>query len=97
MRHNELCDGVADLAGKDFTPSHVRDHPLISAGFNVNRLKVNTDRTKDTPVPDNMPPLDATEEKGELLIRDLWQIGTDSVTYMRVMKTDAKSHLAKTP
>ena len=44
-----------------------------------------------------MPPLDATEEKGELLIRDLWQIGTDSVTYMRVMNTDAKSHLAKTP
>ena len=28
-RHNEICDGVADLAGKDFTPSHVRNDPLI--------------------------------------------------------------------
>ena len=27
--HNELRDGVADLAGKSFTPSHVRDDPLI--------------------------------------------------------------------
>ena len=27
--HNELCDGVADLAGKAFTPFHVRDEPLI--------------------------------------------------------------------
>ena len=27
--HNDLRDGVADLAGKDFTPSHVRDDPLI--------------------------------------------------------------------
>ena len=28
-RHNELRDGVTDLAGKAFTPSHVRNNPLI--------------------------------------------------------------------
>ena len=28
-RHNELRDRVADLARKAFTPSHVRDDPLI--------------------------------------------------------------------
>ena len=28
-RHNELRDGLADLAGKAFNPSHVRDDPLI--------------------------------------------------------------------
>ena len=28
-RHNELYDGVADLVGKAFTPSHVRNDPLI--------------------------------------------------------------------
>ena len=28
-RHNELHDGVADLAGKAFTPSQVREDPLI--------------------------------------------------------------------
>ena len=37
-RHNELCDGVADLAGKVFTPSHVRDDPLIYSGSSVNRF-----------------------------------------------------------
>ena len=30
--HNELRDGVADLAGKAFTPSQVRDDPLIYQG-----------------------------------------------------------------
>ena len=28
-RHNELRDGVADLASKAFTPTHVRNDPLI--------------------------------------------------------------------
>ena len=28
-RHNELRDRVTDLASKAFTPSHVRDDPLI--------------------------------------------------------------------
>ena len=28
-RHNELRDGVADLASRAFTPSHVRNDPLI--------------------------------------------------------------------
>ena len=28
-RHNELRDGVAELAGKAITPAHVRDDPLI--------------------------------------------------------------------
>ena len=31
-RHNELRDRVADLSVKDFTPSHVRDDPLIYSG-----------------------------------------------------------------
>ena len=37
------------------------------------------------------------EYKGDLLIRDLWQNGTDSVNGMRVVNTEAKYHLAKTP
>ena len=28
-RHNEICDGVLDLAGKVFTYSRVRNDPLI--------------------------------------------------------------------
>ena len=41
--------------------------------------------------------LEAMEQKVDLLIRDLWLNGTDSVHYMRVMNTDAKPHSAKTP
>ena len=28
-RHNQLCDGVADLTGKAFTPSHLRDLSIL--------------------------------------------------------------------
>ena len=44
-----------------------------------------------------MPPLEATGHKGEPLIRDLWQDRTDSVHDMRVINTDTKYHLSKTP
>ena len=38
-RHNELRDGVADLAGKAFTPSHVQNNPLIYSGCTVKKTK----------------------------------------------------------
>ena len=44
-----------------------------------------------------MPPLEATEHEGNLLIRELCQNGTDSVQKMRIVNTYAKSHLTKTP
>ena len=34
-RHNELRDGVADLASRAFTPSHVHNDPLIYQGCAV--------------------------------------------------------------
>ena len=43
--------------------------------------------TSDTPT------LEATEHKVDLLIRDIWNNGTD----MRVVNTDAKCHSVKTP
>ena len=43
------------------------------------------------------PQLEATEQKGDLLILDFWQNGTDSVHDMRIVNTDANFHLAKTP
>ena len=44
-----------------------------------------------------MPQLDATEQKVDLLIHDLWQNGNDSVHDMRVGNTYVKSYSAKTP
>ena len=37
------------------------------------------------------------EQKGDLLLRDLWQNGTDSVHDMRFVNTDAKSYCEKSP
>ena len=37
--HNELRDGVENLANKTFTPSHVRNDPLIYSGRAVRRTK----------------------------------------------------------
>ena len=67
---NELRYSVADLAGKSFTPSHMRNDPLIYSGRSVKR-------TKATPAGDSgnkdcavaTPPV-VTEQKGDLLIRD---------------------------
>ena len=51
-RHNELLDGVADLAGKSFNPSHVRDDPLIYSGRAVRRTKPTpAGSTKPNPLP----------------------------------------------
>ena len=41
------------------------------------------------------PPPEVTEQKGDLLIREIWQNGTDSVHDMRVVNTYAKSHRTK--
>ena len=37
------------------------------------------------------------EQKGDLMICDLWQNETDSVQDMPVVNTEAKFHSAKTP
>ena len=47
VRQNELRDGVADLEGKDFTPSHVRDDPLIYSSRAVKRLKAMPARARE--------------------------------------------------
>ena len=94
--HNKLRDEVADLEGKAFTPSHVSDDLLIFSGCAMKRSKENPSRIKGTTVLDVMPPIGAMEQKGDLLIRDLWQNGTDSLHDMRIVNIDAKSYSAKT-
>ena len=46
--HNEIRDGVADLAGKAFTPTHVRDDPLIFSGRAVKRTNAEPARQAET-------------------------------------------------
>ena len=86
--HNELRDGVADLAGKAFTPAHVRNDPLIYSGCAMRRMKsmpVGSNISKSSETTTEAP--EVTEQKGDLLIRDLWQQGTDSVHDTHVVNT----------
>ena len=46
--HNEHRDGVVDLAGKDFTPSHMRDDLLIYQGCAMKRAKSKPAGPSDT-------------------------------------------------
>ena len=77
-RHNELRDGVADMASRAFTPSHVRNNPLIYQGCAMRRTKAQPTGPRDSTTSGDTTP-EATEQKGDLLIRDLWANGTDSV------------------
>ena len=61
-------------------------------------------RTKATPVRDNennnqagVPPPEVREQKGDLLIRDLCQNGTDSVHDIHVVNTDSMLHRTNEP
>ena len=68
-RHNELDDGLADLAGKAFTPSHVRNDPLIYSGSALRRTKPTpAGSNKNTPSEQSAAP-EFTEQKGDLLSR----------------------------
>ena len=41
--------------------------------------------------------LDHSEQKGDLLICDLWKIGTDSIHDVRAVNTDTLSYHNKSP
>ena len=77
--HNDLRDGVTDLAGKVFTPSYMRNDPLIYQGCSVKGKKAKPAGPSDTTDPDDTP-LEAMEYKGDILLRYLWQNGTTVFT-----------------
>ena len=53
--------------------------------------------TKPYPTSETPAAPEVTEQKGDLLIRDLWQPGTDSVHDLRVVNTDTLTYLKKAP
>ena len=50
-RNNDIRDGVSNLAGKAFTPSNVRDDPLIYSGRAVKRTKATPDEASKKKIP----------------------------------------------
>ena len=95
--HNDPQYRVAELDGKAFIPSHVQDNPLIFAGCAMKRPKAKLSGTIGSTDRDGASSPRSTEQKGDLLIRDLWQNRTDSVHNMRVVNNDANTHSVKTP
>ena len=67
-RNNKICDGVLDLAGKAFTPAHVRDEPKIFTGRAV---QVGKAKGKAKGKGTEAPPPEERREKGGLLIWNL--------------------------
>ena len=70
------------------------NNPLIFAGCAGKRTTTKTATSKTTP---QKKKLEATEQKGDLLIRDLWQNETVIVYDMGVVNTYAKYHSSNTP
>ena len=91
-RHNELRDGVSDLAGKVFTPAHVRDEPTIISGRAVHGGEAKSKEKGKGPSSQ-----DKGEEKGDTLIRNLWMQETYSIQDMNFVNTDAVSYQYKIP
>ena len=75
----------------------MRSNPLIFAGCALKRPKYRPVSTSGPTDRDGAPPAEAMEQKGDLLIRDLWHNGTEYVYNMRVLNTDAKTDAMKTP
>ena len=61
----------------------------------MNRPKAKPARTTGTTDRDNAPLTEVTEQKLDLLIRELWKNRKDSVHDMHAMSTDAKSYSSK--
>ena len=92
VRQKELRDGVANLAGKAFTPTHVHDNPKTFIGCAVcgGKAKAKAKFKEASPQGEG-------GEKGGLLIRDLYMQGTDSIHDMHAVNTDAISYQSKNP
>ena len=70
----------------------MREDPKIFIGRAVRGGKSKS-KGKDKEAPST----EEGEEKGDLLIRDLWTQGMESIHGMRVVNTGAVSHQYKTP
>ena len=68
--HDELCDGVANLARKSLMPTHVSNKPLIHPGCAVQILRGPLYRYHP---PNNISGAEVYfKQKGKLLIRYMW-------------------------
>jgi hypothetical protein len=88
FRQGEIRDELASLASRAFTPSAVRNEPLMHDGANEHM------RTLPNKVTNHDADKEAAtgeDERGDFLIRGFWTAGTDCILDVRVTDRDAKS------
>jgi hypothetical protein len=91
-RHDEVKYVLRDLASKAFIPSVVRDEPLIHTSRPAVQMS-----DLDQPDPSVSCILHKGDDRGDVLIRGLWESGTDCIIDVRVTDLDAKSNISKDP
>lgn len=95
QRHNEIAGELMDWAKKATTPTAVRDEPLIHP---VSK-PAQKDAAKNPPDDANPSSDQDTKdgERGDILIRGLFQRGSDCIIDVRVTDLDCKSQRNKDP
>jgi hypothetical protein len=90
FRHNEIRDELIHLASKAFTPSAVRDEPLIRG-----RSTENVNLCSPSETSDKQPT--KQDDRGDILLRGFWARGTECIVDVRVTDTDANSYKTRDP
>jgi hypothetical protein len=96
MRHDEIVGELVDWATKALYTSAVRVEPLIQ----MDSAAAGADKAKQPTTSDNNPPrkLAAKDgDRGDILIRGLFERGKETIIDVRVTDTDAASYRNKDP
>ena len=86
-RHNEVKDELIDIGIKAFGLNSIRDEPLtnpISDGNNSNNQNTNTNNNNNN-------------NRADIMMRGLWERGTDGLIDIQIVNTDSRSHRNRSP
>ena len=99
QRHDEVVDQLGQLCTQALTKSSVHAEPIISKGCIEEQnkdLKAQKDKRTTTTTSNNQKSPTAPKElRGDLIIRGLWEKGTDCIVDVRVTDTDQPSYKSK--
>ena len=101
VRHDEIAGELMDWAAKALTNSAVKPEPYIQLDHIAAKNSAKQPQPKkQTNNPPTMPPdLQPTKdgERGDIVIRGLFQRGLESIVDVRVTDTDANQHCNQDP
>jgi hypothetical protein len=93
-RHDEIQDELIELASKAFSPSKVCDEPT---SLKCRNSEVKSDEESNENSVKRLFRNQRNEDRGDILIRGLWERGTDAIIDVRVTDVDTKSKRSKDP